>query len=88
MAAPANPAEFLAVLRKSALVADDRLDAELGLYRSARTPTQSVDQLANALIRSGLLTRFQAKQIKIGRYKRFEIAGKYPTFPTGEPPSA
>ena len=77
MAAPANPAEFLAVLRKSALVADDRLEAELGLYRSARTPTQSVDQLANALIRSGLLTRFQAKQIKIGRYKRFEIAGKY-----------
>jgi len=77
MAAPANPAEFLIVLRKSALVAEDRLEAELGRYQNASTPVQNVDQLASALIRSGLLTRFQAKQIKIGRYKRFEIASKY-----------
>ena len=77
MAAPANPTEFLAVLRKSSLVAEDRLEAELGRYRSAPTPIQTVDQMASSLIRSGLLTRFQAKQIKIGRYKRFEIAGKY-----------
>ncbi|WP_168219337.1 serine/threonine-protein kinase [Limnoglobus roseus] len=29
------------------------------------------------LLRAGLLTRFQAKQLRLGRYKRFMVAGKY-----------
>src|SRR3712207_5796251 len=34
-------------------------------------------QLAALLVREGLLTFFQAKQLKLGRYKRFTIGSKY-----------
>ncbi len=77
MPAPANVAEFIDVVRKSGLITDDRLNTELARLRAAPSTPYSIDQLANSLIQAGLLTRFQAKQIKIGRYKRFEIAGKY-----------
>jgi serine/threonine protein kinase len=77
MPAPANVAEFIDVVRKSGLITDDRLNTELARLRASPATTYSIDQLASALIQAGLLTRFQAKQIKIGRYKRFEIAGKY-----------
>lgn len=73
MPAPATVDEFLDVVRKSGLVPADRLDEASERLSPAATP----DQLAAALIRAGLLTRFQAKQLKHGRYKRFEIAGKY-----------
>ncbi len=77
MPAPANAVEFLEVVRKSGLIPDGHLRTELARLRTAAAAPQTIDQLAAALIRDGLLTRFQAKQIKIGRYKRFEIAGKY-----------
>lgn len=77
MPAPANVAEFIEVVRKSGLVPDDRLQAELGVLRNDPAATGNIDQLATALVRDGLLTRFQAKQIKLGRYKRFTIAEKY-----------
>ncbi|MFO0852260.1 MAG: serine/threonine-protein kinase [Gemmataceae bacterium] len=73
MPAPATVDEFLDVVRKSGLVPADRLDETSERLSPAATP----DQVAAALIRAGLLTRFQAKQLKHGRYKRFEIAGKY-----------
>jgi eukaryotic-like serine/threonine-protein kinase len=77
MPAPANTTEFLEVVRKSGLVPDEQLRSELAQLRNATAVPETIDQLAAALIRDGLLTRFQAKQIKVGRYKRFEIAGKY-----------
>jgi serine/threonine protein kinase len=73
MPAPASVEEFLTVVRRSGLVAADRLSVESG--RLADAP--SAEHAAAALVRAGLLTRFQAKQLKHGRYKRFEIAGKY-----------
>jgi serine/threonine protein kinase len=76
MAAPASVAEFVEVVRKSGLVPDDQLQAEAARFKAASGP-QTVDHIASALVRAGLLTRFQSKQMKIGRYKRFEIAGKY-----------
>jgi serine/threonine protein kinase len=77
MPAPTNATEFLEVVRKSGLVPDDQLQTQFARLRTPAATPQTIDQLAAALIRDGLLTRFQAKQIKIGRYKRFEIAGKY-----------
>ncbi|HET6575229.1 MAG TPA: serine/threonine-protein kinase [Fimbriiglobus sp.] len=77
MPAPANTTEFLEVVRKSGLVPDDQLRSELAHLRTIIDVPQSIDQLAAVMVRDGLLTRFQAKQIKVGRYKRFEIAGKY-----------
>jgi serine/threonine protein kinase len=77
MPAPANVAEFIDIVRKSGLVPDDQLRAEIARLRAGPSPPQSIEQLTTALIRDGLLTRFQVKQLKIGRYKRFEVAGKY-----------
>jgi serine/threonine protein kinase len=69
MAAPATAAEFLDVVRKSGLVAADQI--------APATPETPVDQLASRFIRDGLLSKFQAKQLRAGRYRRFEVAGKY-----------
>ena len=77
MPAPANLTEFIDVVRRSGLVPDERLQTELTKLRQETTPPTNVDQLAAALVRDAILTRFQAKQMKLGRYKRFEIATKY-----------
>src|SRR5579883_610087 len=76
MPAPANVPEFLDLVRKSGLVPEDKLDELLSRHRVTGTP-QTVDQAAAQLVRDSLLTYFQAKQIKFGRYKRFTIGSKY-----------
>ena len=77
MPAPTSVAEFLEVVRKSTLVPEDRLNAELNRLKSRGELGQSIDQLAQTFVDNGLLSKFQAKQVKSGRYKRFEVAGKY-----------
>jgi serine/threonine protein kinase len=75
MPAPASTSDFLDLVRKSGLVAADRLAPVL---RKFPDPDDApVRQLADELVRAGLLTFFQAKQIQQGRYKRFQIAAKY-----------
>ncbi len=69
MPPPANASEFLDVVRKSGLVPKERIGLAAG--------DASTDQIAARLIRDGLITKFQAKQLKAGRYRRFEVAGKY-----------
>lgn len=73
MPAPATVAEFVDLVRRSGLVPATKLDA---LLRRAQPPA-SADQAASALVRDGLLTFFQAKQLRQGRYKRFTIGSKY-----------
>ena len=71
MPAPATASEFLDLVRRSELVPDEK-------WRDDFAPSgASVDTVAQAMIAAGAITRFQAKQLKAGRYKRFEIAGKY-----------
>src|SRR5437868_4550257 len=77
MPAPANVPEFLDLVRRSGLIPDERLDQLLDRHRAAGTLPPGVDQLAALLVREGLLTFFQAKQLKLGRYKRFTIGAKY-----------
>lgn len=77
MPVPASVADYIELIRKSGLIPDDRLHAELVQIRDAARVPMTIDLMATGLIRAGLLTRFQAKQLKLGRYKRFEIAGKY-----------
>ena len=77
MPPPASAADFVAVVRKSGLVTDDRLNPEVDRLASGPAAPTTPDQMAAALVRAGLLTRFQARQLKLGRYKRFTIAGKY-----------
>jgi serine/threonine protein kinase len=77
MPAPSTAPEFLDILRKSGLVPPDKLDPLLERHQAAGTPLQTVDQVANLLVRESLLTFFQAKQLRLGRYKRFTIGAKY-----------
>src|SRR5438874_509253 len=77
MPAPATVAEFLDLVRKSGLLPDARLDEVIDRHRAAAGLPQTIDQFAALLVREGLLTFFQAKQLKLGRYKRFTIGSKY-----------
>ncbi|MDY3552556.1 protein kinase [Gemmata sp. JC717] len=76
MPVPATVPDFLELVRKGGLVPDKKLDELLGRYRATGTPP-TVDQAAGVLVHNGLLTFFQAKQLKLGRYKRFTIGSKY-----------
>jgi serine/threonine protein kinase len=76
MPAPATVPEFLELARKSGLVPAGKIDELLGRHRNTGTP-QTIDQAAGLLVRDAQLTLFQAKQIKMGRYKRFTIGSKY-----------
>ena len=78
MPAPASATEFLDLVRKSRLLPDveTRRGRRPPPARAARYPS-SVDQIASLLVREGQLTFFQAKQLKLGRYKRFTIGSKY-----------
>jgi eukaryotic-like serine/threonine-protein kinase len=77
MPAPASATEFIDLVRRSQLLSEARLDEVLTRHRLGGTLPSSVDQIANLLVRDGLITFFQAKQLKLGRYKRFKIAEKY-----------
>jgi serine/threonine protein kinase len=77
MPAPANVADFLDLVRKSGLIPEARLDESIDRHRAAGHLPQAIDQFAALLVRDGLLTFFQAKQLKLGRYKRFTIGSKY-----------
>ncbi|MBX9626153.1 MAG: serine/threonine protein kinase, partial [Gemmataceae bacterium] len=77
MPAPATVPDLLDLVRRSGLVAEPALDAAVGRYTTAGTLPPTVDGAAALLVRDGLLTFFQAKQIKLGRYKRFTIGSKY-----------
>src|ERR1041385_8357586 len=77
MPAPATVSEFVELVRKSGLLPDPKLDELLARLRASGTMPQSIDQLAAILVRESLLTFFQGKQLKLGRYKRFTIGSKY-----------
>lgn len=77
MPPPADVNEFLELVRKSALIPDGRLDEVIERYRSTNALPQTIDAVSQLLIREGLLTIFQSKQLKLGRYKRFTIGSKY-----------
>jgi serine/threonine protein kinase len=77
MPAPTTVNEFLDLVRKSGLLPDNKLDEFVARHRSLGTLPTTNDPIAALLVRESLLTFFQAKQIKLGRYKRFTIGSKY-----------
>ncbi len=77
MPAPATVPEFLDLVRKSGLLPDATADEVIDRHRAAGTLPQAIDPFAALLVREGFLTFFQAKQLKLGRYKRFTIGSKY-----------
>jgi serine/threonine protein kinase len=77
MPAPATNEEFLEVARKSGVVDEQVLARLLQERRDAGTLPDRPDKLAAALLRAGILTRFQVQQFLQGKWRRFIIAGKY-----------
>jgi serine/threonine protein kinase len=71
MPAPTSTLDFLSLARRSGLVDPERLEALAGESADA-TPKQ----LAARLIAAGLVTRFQAEQLLLGKWRGFSI-GKY-----------
>jgi serine/threonine protein kinase len=66
--------DFVAVIRKSGLVDDARLEAAFSRWPDRSGPLP--EELVGSLIDGGLLTRWQADQLLKGRHKGF-VLGKY-----------
>ncbi len=76
MPPPTSVPGFVDLVRKSGVVDDSRLNEHLKTVIAAN-PGSSIDHIAQSFVKAGILTRFQAKQIKLGRYKKFVLSGKY-----------
>jgi serine/threonine protein kinase len=76
MPSPTTIEEFLDLVRKSGVVDDKRLVGHLSQLRAAGEIPADPTQLAQALVRDGVLTQFQAEQLLQGKWRRFSI-GKY-----------
>jgi eukaryotic-like serine/threonine-protein kinase len=76
MPSPTTIDEFLDIARKSGVVDEKKLTAQLERLRtSGQFPADPV-QMARELIAEGVLTRFQAEQFLQGKWRRFTI-GRY-----------
>jgi serine/threonine protein kinase len=73
MPAPTTIDDFVGMVRKSGVLDDERLT---GYVRQAPKEI-SLQNLATGMVRDGLLTRFQAQQFLLGRFRGFMIRGKY-----------
>jgi serine/threonine protein kinase len=76
MPPPTTADEYLDLVRKSAVVEDKKLGQFLEQYQGERALPREPQQLADVLIRDGVLTHFQAEQFLQGKWRRFSI-GKY-----------
>ncbi len=75
MAAPSTTDDLLDLVRKSGLVDSGRLDAFV-LRASADPGPATATHWAGLLVVAGLLTRFQAEQILLGKWRGFTL-GRY-----------
>jgi serine/threonine protein kinase len=77
MPAPTTIAAFLELGLKSGLLEKPVVDAFCQEMRKAGTLPEAPQALAEALIREGHLTHFQADKLLAGRWRGFLISGKY-----------
>src|SRR5947208_682447 len=77
MSAPATRDEFLDLVRKSGVLDDDRVSSFARTLNDSGVIVDQPPALAQRMVRDGLLTTYQAKQILQGKYRRFVINGKY-----------
>ena len=75
MPAPTTTDDYLELVRKSNLVDAEKLEEYFQENPPASLPQQPT-LCAGRLVRDGLLTNFQAKQLRLGKYRGFTI-GKY-----------
>ena len=77
MTAPATCEEFLDLVRRSEVLDSERLESFAQVLSSSDNSSHEPRQIAERMVRDGLLTAFQAKQLLIGKWRRFRISGKY-----------
>ena len=77
MQAPTTAEQFLELVKKSTVVNTADLDEFALCWRAAPEWTGTAGELADAMVRDGLLSRFQAKQLLQGRHRNFILSGKY-----------
>ncbi len=77
MPAPTTIADFLDLGYRSGLLEHDPVESLLETWRHNQQIHQSPRELADSLIREGVLTRFQAEKLLDGRWRGFTISGKY-----------
>lgn len=75
MSVPSNTHEFLAIVRKSGIINEKHLTTCLEQIGPSALGSEP-KKLAVALIRQGALTRFQAEQFLLGKFRGFTI-GNY-----------
>src|SRR5262245_21858824 len=75
--APATTDDFLELGYKSGILERPAVAAYLEKLRSAGKLPETPPALAEAMLRDGLLTRFQAENLLAGKWRGFIIAGKY-----------
>lgn len=68
--------QLVELIRKSGVVEGPRLDEFLGKIAGQGAQVDTPVKLAGRMIREGLLTKFQAEQFMLGRWKGFML-GKY-----------
>jgi serine/threonine protein kinase len=77
MAVPTSIDDFLELLRKSELIESPELARYLETRSGGGSLPSEPKKLARRFIKDGLLTRFQAEQLLMGKYKPFTLNGKY-----------
>src|SRR5262245_37431013 len=76
MPAPSTTPQFLELVQKSGLVDDNQFQGYVAPLQAAGLPETPV-QMAEAMVRDGLLTHFQAQQLLQGKARGFTINNKY-----------
>src|SRR5579864_8943980 len=74
MPVPSTNNEFLDLARKSGLVEDKQLDAQLKKLAAGGALPAEPGKLAGILVRDGVLTQFQAEQLMLGNWRGFTIS--------------
>jgi serine/threonine protein kinase len=76
MPPPAKNEEFLELIQKSGVVEAARVKSYVQKLNESAAQPAKPEELAEAMVRDGVLTYFQAEQLLQGKWKRFFI-GKY-----------
>jgi len=76
MSIPTTPDELLQLIEKSGMVDDQKLSGYFEIRQQTRSLPSDVRDLADLLVRDGILTHFQAEQFLLGKWRGFTI-GKY-----------
>jgi serine/threonine protein kinase len=77
MPAPSTVEDFLEIVVKSGVLEKDALDPYVQQMKAEGAVPPSPNKLAAAMVRDGLLTRFQVSQFLQGKWRGFWISGKY-----------